>query len=178
MQFTIHMATPINIKSFKKEAEKSSRRFRSFITKLENSSHDRGVIKEVKEANEEVWQEVDCLSCANCCKTMTPTLNAADKKRIAAHLRMSVKDFTEKYLEYDAKENDWRMQKQPCVFLDLKTNKCNIYDVRPADCSGFPHLTKTPLKSYLYIHKQNIMYCPATYKFVEKMMDRIEFENK
>jgi Fe-S-cluster containining protein len=109
---------------------------------------------------------------------MTPTLNAADKTRIAAHLDMTVKDFTLKYLEYDTEDRDWRMQKQPCTFLDLTTNKCNIYEVRPADCSGFPHLTKVPLKSYLYIHKQNIMYCPATYLFVEKMMDRIGFTQK
>jgi Fe-S-cluster containining protein len=60
------------------------------------------------------------------------------------------------------------------VFLDMGTNKCTIYPVRPDDCAGFPHLTKTPLKSYIYIHKQNIEYCPATYRFVEKMMERIE----
>lgn len=167
----------INLRDFKKQSEKNKKRFRSFITKLENSSH-RGVVEEAKAADKEVWQEVDCLSCANCCKKMTPTLNGTDKTRIASHLGMTVKDFTAKYLEYDAEDRDWRMQKQPCVFLDLNTNKCNIYEVRPADCSGFPHLTKTPLKSYLYIHKQNIMYCPATYLFVEKMMERIEFTNK
>jgi 6-pyruvoyl-tetrahydropterin synthase len=71
-------------------------------------------------------------------------------------------------------DDDWRMQQQPCVFLDMGTNKCTIYPVRPDDCAGFPHLTKTPLKSYIYIHKQNIEYCPATYRFVEKMMERIE----
>lgn len=91
---------------------------------------------------------------------------------------MSVKDFKEKYLEYDEEESDWRMQKQPCVFLNLSNNKCSIYAVRPADCAGFPHLTKTPLKSYMYIHKQNIEYCPATYRFVEKIMERIELITK
>jgi Fe-S-cluster containining protein len=167
----------INLRLFKKTSEKNKRSFRSFITKLENSSHS-GVLAQALETNKEVWEQVDCLSCANCCKKMTPTLNGADKQRISAHLGLTVKDFTSKYLEYDAQDRDWRMQKQPCVFLDLTTNKCNIYPVRPADCAGFPHLTKTPLKSYLHIHKQNIMYCPATYLFVEKMMGRIEFRNK
>lgn len=150
---------------------------RRFIDELEEAKH-KGVKKEAKAAEKEVWQEVNCLSCANCCKTMTPTFDKNDKKRIAAHLGMSVKDFKEKYLVYDKDDDDWRMQKQPCVFLDLTTNKCTIYAVRPADCSGFPHLTKTPLKSYLYIHKQNIEYCPATYRFVEKMMERIELISK
>jgi len=150
---------------------------RRFIDELEEAEH-KGVKKEAKAAEKEVWQEVNCLSCANCCKTMTPTLDKDDKKRIAAHLGMSVKDFKEKYLVYDEEDSDWRMQKQPCVFLDLTTNKCTIYAVRPADCAGFPHLTKTPLKSYLYIHKQNIEYCPATYRFVEKIMERIELITK
>jgi Fe-S-cluster containining protein len=168
---------PTNLRAFKKKAETNRKRFRSFISKLENSSH-RGIVQEAVEANREVWQEIDCLSCANCCRKMTPTLTGADKSRIADHLGLTVKDFTATYLEYDKKEKDWRMVNQPCKFLDLTTNKCNIYAVRPADCAGFPHLTKTPLKSYLYIHKQNIMYCPATFLFVEKMMERIEFENK
>ena len=167
----------INLRVFKKKSEANRKRFRSFISKLENSKH-KGVIEQAEEANKEVWAEVDCLSCANCCKKMTPTLNTADKSRIAAHLNLSVKEFTQKYLEYDIEERDWRMQTQPCVFLDLNTNKCNIYEVRPADCAGFPHLTKVPLKSFMYIHKQNIMYCPATYLFVEKMMERIEFTYK
>lgn len=168
---------PINLRSFKKKAGLNRKRFRAFITRLENSRH-QGVMEEVQHTNAEVWKEIDCLSCANCCKKMTPTLNVADKSRIAAHLGMTVKDFTTQYLEYDATDKDWRMQQQPCTFLDLKTNKCSIYEVRPADCSGFPHLTKAPLKNYLYIHKQNIMYCPATYLFVEKMMDKITFSNK
>jgi Fe-S-cluster containining protein len=163
----------MELKQLKKKFEANQEEFRKFIDDLEEADH-KGVKKVAKAADKEVWKEVDCLSCANCCKKMTPTLNKKDKKRIAAHLGLSVKDFKEKYLEYDKEDKDWRMQQQPCVFLDLTTNKCNIYAVRPDDCAGFPHLAKTPLKSYVYIHKQNIEYCPATYKFVEKMIERIE----
>lgn len=38
-----------------------------------------------------------------------------------------------------------------------------------ADCSGFPHLTKKKMVDYIHVHKQNVQYCPATYKMVEKM---------
>jgi Fe-S-cluster containining protein len=58
---------------------------------------------------------------------------------------------------------------KPCQFLNLKSNKCSIYEVRPADCAGFPHLTKRKMTEYIHVHKQNIDYCPATYKMVEKM---------
>ena len=163
----------MQLKQLKKKYEANQKKFRKFIDDLEEADH-KGVKKEARAADKEVWNEVDCLSCANCCKKMTPTLTKKDKKRIAHYLNLTVKEFKEKYLMYDQEEDDWRMQKQPCTFLDLSTNKCSIYEVRPNDCAGFPHLTKTPLKSYVYIHKQNIEYCPATYRFVEKMMERIE----
>jgi Fe-S-cluster containining protein len=59
---------------------------------------------------------------------------------------------------------------QPCQFLDLKTNMCSIYEIRPADCAGFPHLTKKKMVEYMHVHKQNITFCPATFLMVEKMM--------
>ena len=119
--------------------------------------------------NKEVWQEVDCLSCANCCKTMTPTFTPTDIKRIAAHLNTTPKEFKENWLRYDKKDNDWLNKLNPCQFLNLKTHKCNIYEVRPADCAGFPHLTKKKMVDYVHVHKQNVELCPATYKMVEKM---------
>lgn len=163
----------MKLSSLKKQYKKHKKEFRKFIDDLESSVHE-GVQEAAEEADQEVWKEVDCLKCANCCKKMTPTLHAADKKRIASYLRMSVPAFTKKYLLYSKEDKDWRMQLQPCVFLDLETNKCSIYEVRPDDCRGFPHLTKSPLQDYVYIHKQNIKYCPATFLWVEKMMDKIE----
>jgi uncharacterized protein len=163
----------MQLNDLKKKYRAQKKVFNKFIDHLEEAEH-KGVKKEAKAAEKEVWQEVDCLTCANCCKKMTPTLSKKDKKRIAHHLGMKVKDLKEKYLMYDKEDKDWRMQKQPCVFLDNATNKCTIYEVRPDDCAGFPHMTKTPLKSYMYIHKQNIEYCPATFRFIEKMMERIE----
>jgi hypothetical protein len=103
----------INLREFKKKAEGNRKRFRSFISKLENSQH-RGVIEQAQEANKEVWEQVDCLGCANCCKKMTPTLNAADKLRIATHLKMTVKDFTLKYLEYDAEDRTGECKSNLC----------------------------------------------------------------
>jgi Fe-S-cluster containining protein len=82
---------------------------------------------------------------------------------------MTPKEFKEKWLEYDKEDKDWLNQQQPCQFLNLKNNMCSIYEVRPADCAGFPHLTKKKFTEYIHVHKQNVEYCPATYKLVEKM---------
>ena len=147
--------------------------FRRFLTKLEKNPPMRiGSI--TMHLEREVWQEVDCLSCANCCKTMTPTFNAADLKRISAHFGETVDEFKAKWLYKERKKDgDWLNKKQPCQFLNLEDNKCSIYAIRPADCAGFPHLPKR-LKDYIHVHKQNIEYCPATYRLVEKMMSTIK----
>jgi Fe-S-cluster containining protein len=99
---------------------------------------------------------------------MTPTFTPTDMKRIAAHLDMTEEDFKKKWLYKERNSGDWMNKKQPCQFLDTKTNMCSIYEVRPVDCAGFPHLQKK-LKDFVHIHKQNVEYCPATHKMVEKM---------
>ena len=160
---------PVNLRSFKKKVSHTKLSFRRFLTKLEKNPP-----KELKSLTEnlgrEVWSEVDCLSCANCCKTMTPTFTPADLKRISTHFGQTVNEFKAKWLHKErGGDGDWMNKKQPCQFLNLKDNKCSIYEIRPADCAGFPHLPKK-LKGYVHVHKQNIEYCPATYRLVEKMM--------
>ena len=163
---------PINLRSFKKKMLETRRSFRRFLTKLEKDPPKR-LDSLTAKLEKEVWQEVDCLSCANCCKTMTPTFNAADLKRISAHFGQTVDEFKKQWLYKERKKDgDWMNKKQPCQFLNLKDNKCSIYAIRPADCAGFPHLTKK-FSDYGHVHKQNIEYCPATYKLVEKMMAKM-----
>ncbi len=116
----------------------------------------------------EVWAEVNCLACSNCCRRMTPTYTFQDLKRISAHVGLSIKAFKEKWL-YKNKEGEWMNRSQPCQFLDKQTNMCSIYEVRPADCAGFPHLNKKKMTEYMHVHKQNVEYCPATMKMIEKL---------
>ena len=165
------IAQPINLRTFKKKTQKKKRIFRRFLTRLENDP-PRKLTQTISEVEKQVWVETDCLSCANCCKTMTPTFNKQDLKRISAHFQMTVEEFQKKWLRREkGGERDWLNKVEPCQFLNLKDNKCSIYEIRPADCAGFPHLTKK-FKDYVHIHKQNVEYCPATYKLVEKMMER------
>lgn len=165
---------PVNLRSFKQKVARNKKRMKSFLTKVEKNT-PAGLDKLAVELNKEVWEEIDCLTCANCCKQMTPTYTKKDISRIANHLGMTPKGFKEKWLVYDKKDKDWMNVSRPCQFLDTKTNMCSIYEVRPSDCAGFPHLTRARMKNYMHVHKQNLEYCPATHKLVEKMQERIEF---
>jgi Fe-S-cluster containining protein len=164
---------PVNLYSFRKKVSIYKKFFHKYLKRVEKLNPE-GLDMLAEKLNTEVWQNVDCVSCANCCKTMTPTYTTKDIRRIAKHLNMRPKDFKERWLKYEKKDKDWVNKKQPCQFLDLSTNMCSIYEVRPADCAGFPHLTKKKMVDYMHMHQQNILYCPATFKMVEKMMEKIK----
>lgn len=127
-----------------------------------------------KKANEKAWKDLDCLECANCCKAMTPTYTNADMKRIAAHMEISVDEMKQRWLKKERGTGDWINKTTPCQFLDLKTNLCSIYEVRPADCAGFPHLHKRRFVDYVHVHKQNVSECPATFRMIETMNELID----
>ena len=158
----------VNLRSFKRKVKHNGKRLKSYLRRLEKNP-PRGLDKITLAMEPEVWKDVDCLTCANCCKTMTPTYTKADIKRIAAHFNETPQQFVDKWLIYEKKDKDWQNKKQPCQFLNLIDNKCSIYEIRPLDCSGFPHLPKKRMVDYMHVHIQNIEYCPATYRLVEKM---------
>ena len=162
----------INLRRFRKKVAENKSAFKRFLSKLEKNP-PRGLDKMATQADLEMWKETDCLSCANCCKTMSPTYTKQDLLRISAHVGMTVDQFKAKYL-YKDKQGDWINKKQPCQFLNLEDNKCSIYAIRPRDCAGFPHHTRRRMVDYMHVFKQNIEYCPATYRVVEVMKERIE----
>lgn len=156
----------IDLDKFAKNSQNNRKGYRRFITQCE-SHPPKKLDKLIEVLDKEVWKEIDCLSCANCCKKMTPTFTGKDIQRAAGFLNMSTKEFKEKWLTQDRVSKDWVNVSQPCQFLDLNTNMCTIYEARPADCAGFPHLAKHKAADYMHIHKQNLEYCPATLRFVE-----------
>ena len=160
---------PINLRSFNQKVRHHKKAFKKYLSKVEKNP-PKNINAFVDKVNTEVWQEIDCITCANCCKKMTPTFTIKDIKSIAIHFDMTPKEVKEKWLHQDKKNGDWINVNQPCQFLNLESNMCSIYEVRPADCSGFPHLKKKKVTDYIHVHQQNIEYCPATFKMVEKWM--------
>lgn len=161
-----------DLKAFKRKSNFYKSIYKKFLKKLETNPPKK-LLATMAEVDKQVWEEVDCLSCANCCKSMTPTFTEQDIMRISNHLQLTKEAFINKWLKYEKKDKDWVNKKQPCQFLNLSDNKCSIYEVRPADCAGFPHFTKKQPQLYMHVHQQNISYCPATLKMVEKLVEKI-----
>ena len=162
-----------SIEEFNNRAKTNKGKLRRFLSRVEKKA-PRNIEKITASIELDVWKETDCLACANCCKTMTPTFTNADIKRISAYFKQTPDEFKKQWLKKD-RTGDFINRNLPCQFLNLEDNKCSIYAIRPADCSGFPHLPKR-MKDYVHVHKQNVEYCPATYRLVEKMMTHANFK--
>jgi uncharacterized protein len=168
-QVIMHLT--VNLRSFKKLVRHNKKKMKHFLTMLQKNT-PRGLDQMVVQADRLSWVQTDCLHCANCCKTMSPTYTRSDVQRISKFLGMSQNAFRKKWLFKD-KSGDWLNVSQPCQFLDLDTNMCKIYDVRPRDCAGFPHHNKKRMVDYMHVYKQNLEFCPATHRMVKNLMDRL-----
>ena len=162
---------PLSLPRFRKRVQQKKRKLLFFLKKFDDLTVPN-LPKMVKETEKEVWEKVNCMECANCCKTMTPTYKRADISRISAHLGMKPKEFKEKWLYKEKKSGDWMNKSQPCQFL--VKNMCSIYEVRPSDCAGFPHHHHTEFDRYTDTYVQNLKSCPATFMLVERLQEKIE----
>ncbi len=152
-----------SLPSLAKEKEKENKRYFQLLKKRPPKQLD--VV--MQQLHDEAFTIVDCLDCANCCKTTGPLFTQKDIDRIAKYLRMKPKDFEATYLRVD-EDNDWVLQSVPCTFLG-EDNKCTIYDVRPKACAEFPHTDRKKFHQITKLTLNNIPICPAVYQIVEKM---------
>lgn len=148
-------------KTVKENSQKFFRNNKLKGKKLDTLFHD---------AHEKVFAKVDCLACANCCKTTSPIFRDVDIKRIAKSLRTSEKKFIEAYLHLDA-DQDYVLNGAPCGFLDLETNACTIYEIRPLACREYPHTDRKNMHQIMDLTQKNIDICPAVVQIVEKIVD-------
>ena len=126
----------------------------------------------VQEVHDEVFTKIDCLQCANCCKTTGPLFTEKDIERIAKHLRMKPADFESRYLRTD-EDQDKVLQNLPCWFLN-SDNTCSIYEVRPKACREFPHTDRKKIYQINHLTIKNTMICPAAFEFVERIQKTID----
>ncbi len=120
----------------------------------------------VKPINDDIVSKIDCLKCANCCKTTVTTFNQEDINKASKFIGVSKKAFIKKFLILDMGE--FTTINTPCPFLQ-EDNKCGIYEVRPLACKSFPHTHKKSFLSRKQSHENNYLVCPITYHIIKKL---------
>ncbi|MHA3044542.1 YkgJ family cysteine cluster protein [Riemerella anatipestifer] len=155
----------------RQNAQQKYKEHKKFLDKLKKKP-PKNLDYLTQEIHDEVFDEIDCLSCANCCKTTGPLFTTQDIERISKFLKLKPTQFEEKYLRID-EDNDWVLQQLPCPFL-FSDNTCMIYEVRPKACREFPHTDRKKIYQINHLTIKNIEICPAAFKWVEKMREKIE----
>jgi len=156
----------MDLELFKKEAFTYFERHNVYLKGLRKNKKSDNLFHTF---HNEVFQEIDCLACANCCKTTSPIFYESDIERVAKTLKIKTADFISEYLHKD-KENDYVLNESPCPFLGFD-NKCIVYDSRPKACREYPHTNRKRMNQILNLTHKNTQVCPAVHEIVKRMED-------
>ncbi|MBX2902941.1 MAG: YkgJ family cysteine cluster protein [Chitinophagales bacterium] len=163
---------PINVSYYRNRAYQKKKSLAAFLKKL-TKKPPVDLLKKVKAADKEVWQEMSCIACANCCKTMTPTWKKSEIRKVATFVGMDYETYYREYIKVDEDNGDLVNQTTPCQHLNLKTNMCSVYEVRPHDCKHFPHFIRKDFTDQTSVYTENLHRCPATLLLIEKLEKNI-----
>ena len=159
----------IDIEQTKLEAKRKKKSRVNFIKSLKNKKeHEIDLL--FQRADHDVFEEINCLSCANCCKTVGPLFTDKDIERISKSMKLKPGLFTEKFLRLD-EDGDYVLKSLPCIFLG-EDNYCSIYEIRPKACKEYPHTGMKGQKKLLKLHLKNHQLCPAVNEVFNRLIDK------
>lgn len=124
----------------------------------------------VQQLHEDVSAEIDCLSCANCCRTLGPAIYDKDIERMAKALRIKPAEVVSKYLIMD-EDGDYVFRSMPCPFL-LSDNYCSIYEARPKACREYPHTDRKRFEQIYKLTVKNSATCPIAYEVLCRLINK------
>lgn len=154
----------MDLEAFNKDAEAHFDKHKTLIKQLRK-------VKKLDDifhvAHEEVFKELDCLECANCCKTTSPIFYEPDIERVARAVKMKTAEFIITYLHKD-EDNDFVLNVTPCPFLGYD-NKCIVYENRPKACREYPHTNRKRMKQILNLTLKNSQVCPAVNEVLKQI---------
>lgn len=156
----------LDLENLKERADKEAPKTKAFFQKLKKRKPTK-LDDIVQELHEEAFETIDCLACANCCKTISPIITDRDIDRMAKALRVRPSELIDRHLHLDS-DGDYVYNSQPCPFL-MADNYCSIYESRPKACREYPHTDRRKFDQLLNLTLKNTYVCPAAFSIVEKM---------
>jgi Fe-S-cluster containining protein len=158
--------TPQIIDSLPTLALKKKKEHSAFFKKIAGKNPNK-IDEAFHRLHDQVFTEIDCLDCGNCCKSLGPRITDADIRRIASALKIKPSELTDKYLSLD-EDNDYVFRKMPCPFFG-RENYCGIYENRPRACRDYPHTDRRRMLQILDITIKNAGICPAVFEIIERL---------
>jgi Fe-S-cluster containining protein len=167
----------VQIRTLAQKKEEENLRFRQFL-KFHCNLNEKDLDERVFNVTRRVWANIDCTTCANCCREVNPTFSEEEVSRLAHRLGMTPQRFIDTYLERTEAgvENPWQTRTKPCPFL--QDNRCSVYDERPANCQGYPYLYEPEFTSRLWGMIGRTFTCPIVYEVMEELKKSLRFSRK
>ena len=162
------MIKPEELKTKASDRKKANKKLFRKLKKVNPSELDRVMAS----LHRETFEKINCLDCANCCKSISPFLIDRDIQRIAKFLRMKPSEFVSDYM-FEDEEGDYVFKKSPCPFL-MDDNYCSIYEVRPRACREYPHTDRKRFVQILDLTLKNTSICPAVFEMVEDLHEKFD----
>jgi Fe-S-cluster containining protein len=138
-----------------REDEKANRE----LIKILKKKPPRNLDEIVHEAHVRAFEKIDCLNCANCCRTLGPRITDKDIERLSKHLKIKESLVIQTFLRID-EDGDFVFKQMPCPFLE-NDNKCRVYENRPKACREYPHTDRKKIHQILDLTLKNSYVCPA-----------------
>jgi len=149
-----------NAAYLKQLAKGQQKTFKKTIERLKNQKSGEVDLK-FQTLHESFFETINCLECANCCRTLGPRLTQKDIDLLAKGLGIKSSLFIDRYLLVD-EDNDYVFKSMPCPFL-CADNYCSVYEYRPKACRDYPHTDQTKIQTILSTCLKNTQTCPVVY---------------
>jgi hypothetical protein len=150
-----------------KEAENQD--FRLHIKNCDIDEEEIDAI--VRRLHAYVASEIDCRTCANCCREMAATLEQKDIVRLARAEGITPEQFEQRYLDKTDEPGRFVIREKPCPFLS--GNLCRHHNIRPESCAEFPFLHKPDFSTRTIMVLWNLPVCPIVYNVYELLKDEV-----
>ena len=137
--------------------------------RLEKLRRQKNLTRNCRDAHIEVFSNLNCLECANCCKTTGPMFLQKDIARLAKLLRISCQEFIHRFLRVD-EDGDYVLQTVPCPFL-LEDHQCSIYEQRPKACRNYPHTDDRDQHRIFHLTLKNAEVCPGVLQILKEIIN-------
>ena len=160
----------VQIRRLEHQKRGENAKFRAYLKSHRHSD------RRLRRFGEEIEAEIDCTTCANCCRITDVGITERDIEKLAKFIGVSEREFRQQFTARDdAGALILKREESGCAFL--KGNLCSVYEARPQNCANFPHVVRGTgsIASRMWRFLDRAGYCPIVYNWMEKVKEDIGF---